>query len=538
MNIKRLLPLIVAVSIIIGVVIGFFYSAGDSAHPNVMGKSSNKIDALLNIIDNQYVDTVDIPQIVEDALPQILSELDPHSTYIPAKDRQAANENLEGSFCGIGVQFLQNNDTIYVMRVIPGGPSDKVGLMAGDRIVEVGDSSIIGLGSDAVIKRLKGPRGTEVKVKVYRPADAALQDFTILRGDIPLKSVDACYMITDEIGYMKISTFSLTTYEEMLSGIARLKYDNCRALIIDLRDNLGGVLEIAIKMINEFLPQGRLIVYTEGRKSPRQDYYSDGHGTCQGMPVAILINEASASASEIFSGAIQDNDRGTIVGLRSFGKGLVQQPIEFNDGSEVRLTIARYYTPSGRCIQRAYTKGDNEAYELDILERYEHGELFSKDSIVTDSLEKYATAGGRVVYGGGGIIPDIFIPQDTTGYTSYLRQLNIKGLFSSFAFEFTDRNRLALDKFDNETELLAYLDKHNVMEDFINYADDKGVKRRNLLINKSRALIKNFLYAAIIYDRFDTQEYNRYLNLSDKTVKKAVEVIEKYGGDPMKLPRN
>lgn len=536
MNIKKFIPLIVAASIVAGVFIGFFYSNGRDVRTGFIGNQSNKIDALLNIIDNQYVDTVNVADIVEQAMPQILSELDPHSTYISAKDRQAANEELEGSFCGIGVQFLPNNDTIHVMRVIPGGPSDKVGIIAGDRIIAVDDSTIVGADDALVMKKLKGPRDTKVKVTVLRQASGEQIDFTILRGDIPLKSVDACYMLTDKTGYMKINTFSLSTYEEMLSGIARLKYQNCQGIIIDLRDNLGGVLEIAIKMINEFLPQGRLIVYTEGSKSPRQDYYSDGHGTCQGMPLAVLINEASASASEIFSGAIQDNDRGTVIGLRSFGKGLVQQPIELNDGSEVRLTIARYFTPSGRCIQRSYTHGQNDDYNLDILKRYEHGELFSKDSISTDSLPSYETAGGRTVYGGGGIIPDIFIPQDTTGYTSYLRQLNIEGLFSKFAFEFTDGNRATLAAIGNEDDLAAYLDRHNVVEQFIRYADKHGVKRRNLLIQKSYTLIKRFLYASIIYDRFDIEEYIKYTNQTDKTVQRAVVVIEKYGADPFKLP--
>lgn len=537
MSNKRLIPIIAAVCIVVGIIIGFTYSMGGHVNPGIISKSSNKIDALLSIIDNQYADTVDIAEIVENTIPQVLAELDPHSTYIPAKDLQAANENLEGSFCGIGVQFMQNKDTIHVMRVIPGGPSDKVGIMAGDRIIAIEDSSIVGTNTDLVIKKLKGPRDTKVRVEVLRPKNHELLDFTILRGDIPLKSVDACYMITDKIGYMKINTFSLSTYEEMLSGIARLKYENCKGIIIDLRDNLGGVLEIAIKMINEFLPQGRLIVYTEGRKSPRQDYYSDGHGTCQDMPIAILINEASASASEIFSGAIQDNDRGTIIGLRSFGKGLVQQPIQFNDGSEVRLTIARYFTPSGRCIQRSYTHGKTEDYNLDILKRYEHGELFSKDSIVTDSLKRYETVNGRTVYGGGGIIPDIFIPQDTTGYTSYLRQLNMNGLFSKFAFEFTDKNRETLKDFSDENELISYLDKHHIINDFINYADENGVKRRNILINKSYELIKRFLYASVIYDRFDMEEYIRYVNQTDKTVEKAIEVIEKYDSNPLKLPQ-
>ncbi len=539
MSSKRLIPLIAATCIVVGVIIGFMSSTAKRAvRPSVVNRAPNKINALLDIIDKQYADTVDIAAIIDKAIPKILQELDPHSVYIPAKDLKAANENIEGSFCGIGVQFMQNKDTVHVMRVIPGGPSEKVGIMAGDRIISVADSSIVGINSDDVIKMLKGPRGTKVKVEVLRPKGKQRISFTILRDDIPLKSVDACYMITDEIGYIKINTFSLTTYEEMLGAIARLRRSDCKGIIIDLRDNLGGVMEIAVKMINEFLPAGQLIVYTEGRKSPRQNYFSDGYGTCKTMPVAVLINEASASASEIFSGAIQDNDRGTVIGLRSFGKGLVQQPIQFNDGSEVRLTISRYYTPSGRSIQRHYAQGENDDYNLDIIKRYEHGELFSRDSITTDTLQRYETANGRTVFGGGGIVPDIFIPQDTTGYSSYLRQLNMEGMFSKFAFEFTDLNRENLKALSNEDELIGYLDKHDVFSDFINYAEENGIKRRNILISKSRDLIKQFLYASIIYDRFDIEEYTRYVNRTDKSVAKAIEVIEKYGADPLKLPVN
>lgn len=537
-NRNKYLPIIISISIVFGIIIGYYYTGYNSkSNFNFIGKSQNKIDALLRIIDQQYVDSININDVTEDVIPEILSELDPHSLYIPAKQQEDANEKIEGSFSGIGIQFTINKDTIYVMRVIPGGPSEKVGLMAGDRIIAVDDSSFVGkiVNDENAIKKLKGPKGSNVKITAFRPSINKNLDFTVQRGDIPINSVDACYMITDKIGYIKINTFSLSTYEEMLSGIAELKYNKCKGIIIDLRDNLGGVMEIAIKMVNEFLPENKLIVYTEGRKSPKQEYYSDGHGTCKNIPIVVLINEASASASEIFSGAIQDNDRGLIVGRRSFGKGLVQQPIDFKDGSSVRLTIARYYTPSGRSIQRQYEKGKNTEYELDILKRYEHGEFFSQDSMQVDSLKKYKTSIGRTVYGGGGIVPDFFIPQDTTGYTSYLGIVNQSGLISKYAFEYTDKNRNKFENMQDYNDLISYMDRRNLVEDFVKFAEKSGIKRRNIQINKSYKLLKQFIYAAIIYDVYDMEEYIEFLNQNDKAVEKAIELINDYDANPTKL---
>lgn len=539
-NRNKYIPIIISISIVFGIIIGYYYTGYNSrSNFSFIGKSQNKIDALLRIIDQQYVDSININDVTEDVIPEILAELDPHSLYIPAKQQEDANEKIEGSFSGIGIQFTINKDTIYVMRVIPGGPSEKVGLMAGDRIIAVDDSSFVGkiVNDENAIKKLKGPKGSNVKITAFRPSINKNLDFTVQRGDIPINSVDACYMITDKIGYIKINTFSLSTYEEMLSGIAELKYNKCKGIIIDLRDNLGGVMEIAIKMVNEFLPENKLIVYTEGRKSPKQEYYSDGHGTCKNIPIVVLINEASASASEIFSGAIQDNDRGLIVGRRSFGKGLVQQPIDFKDGSSVRLTIARYYTPSGRSIQRQYEKGKNTEYELDILKRYEHGEFFSQDSMQVDSLKKYKTSIGRTVYGGGGIVPDFFIPQDTTGYTSYLGLVNQSGLISKYAFEYTDKNRNKFENMQNYKELISYLDRRNMVEDFVRFAEKNGIKRRNLQINKSYKLLKQFIYAGIIYDVYDIEEYIEFLNQNDKAVDKAIELINDYDANPAKLPK-
>jgi carboxyl-terminal processing protease len=377
------------------------------------------------------------------------------------------------------------------------------------------------------MKRLKGPKGSQVKLGIFRHGEKEILYFTIIRGDIPNKSIKAAYMIDEKYGYINIEKFSETTYPEMLIALAKLHQENCQGVIIDLRGNTGGYMEPAIQMVNEFLPKDKLIVYTEGRKFPRRNYTSNGTGSSQQLPIIVLIDEGSASASEIFSGAIQDNDRGTIIGRRSFGKGLVQQPIEFNDGSAIRLTIARYYTPSGRCIQKPYVKGNDEEYEMDILTRYEHGEFFSQDSIKQDESHIYYTSLGRPVYGGGGIMPDIFVPQDTTGMTSYYRMAFNQRLPVQFAFEYTDQNRQKLQKYDNAEDLLKYLKTQNILEKFARFAESKGLKRRNILMYKSKELFDRNLYGNIIYNMLNMEEYLKYLNQSDKTVLKAIEVFEK-----------
>jgi carboxyl-terminal processing protease len=351
--------------------------------------------------------------------------------------------------------------------------------------------------------------------------------FTIVRGDIPVKSIDAAYMLNDKFGYIKVNKFGETTYPEMLISLAQLHQQNCLGIVIDLRGNTGGYMGPAIQMVNEFLPKGRLIVYTQGRMAPRENYPSNGTGSSQEMPIIVLLDEGSASASEIFAGAIQDNDRGTIIGRRSFGKGLVQQPIEFNDGSAIRLTIARYYTPSGRCIQKPYNKGRDEEYELDILTRYEHGEFFSQDSIKQDESHIYYTSIGRPVYGGGGIMPDIFVPQDTIGMTSYFRMAINRGLTVQFCFQYTDQNRAKLQKYDNADDLLKYLKTQNILEKFARFAESKGLKRRNILMYKAKEHFDRNLYGNIIYNMLNMEEYLKYLNQSDKTVLKALEILEK-----------
>lgn len=548
-NSFRFTPVIIAISVVLGILIGTFYAkhfAGNRL--GIINGSSNKLNALLRIVDDQYVDTVNMADLVEKAMPQILAELDPHSTYIPAQNLEEVNSELEGSFSGIGIQFTIQDDTIHVNSVIQGGPSEKVGLMAGDRIVTVDDSLFVGkkVTNEKAMRTLKGPKGSQVKLGVKRATEKNLLTFNIIRGDIPQNTIDAAYMLNDDLGYIQISKFGRTTHVELLNAIAVLSHKNCKGLIIDLRGNTGGYMEAAVRMVNEFLPEGKLIVYTQGRKYPRTEEFANGTGSCQKMPLVVLIDEGSASASEIFTGAIQDNDRGTVVGRRSFGKGLVQQPIDFSDGSAIRLTIARYYTPSGRCIQRPYASGKDRNYEMDWLTRYEHGEYFSKDSIKLDENLRYSTGLGRPVYGGGGIMPDVFVPQDTTGVSSYLTEVLSKGLTIQFTFHYTDSNRDKLKQYDSEESLLNYLSKQGIVEQFIRYADSKGIKRRNILIQKSYKLLEKNLYGNIIYNMLGREAYIKYFNTSDPTVKKAVEVLEKGEAfpkapltqEPQKEPKN
>jgi len=529
----RYIPIIIAASIVAGIFIGTFYAKrfSNQGHPHFgnLVPTSNKLNGLLDIIDNRYVDTVNINELIEDAMPLILGDLDPHSSYIPAKDLQAVNDELRGSFSGIGIQFTIQQDTIHISDVIAGGPSEKVGLMPGDRIVEIDDSAFVGkiVTNHESMKRLKGPKGSEVKLGIFRHGEKEILHFTIIRGDIPNKSIKASYMMNEKFGYINIERFSETTYPEMLIALAKLHQEECQGIIVDLRGNTGGYMETAIKMVNEFLPKEKLIVYTEGRKSPRQNYVSNGTGSSQQLPIIVLIDEGSASASEIFAGAIQDNDRGTIIGRRSYGKGLVQQPIEFNDGSAIRLTIARYHTPSGRCIQKPYVKGNDKDYEYDLVTRYEHGEFFSQDSIKLDTTQVYHTSLGRTVYGGGGIMPDIFVPQDTTGVTSYLQMALKLQLTQKFCFEYTDQNRQKLQEYETADELLKYLKKQNILEKFARYAESKGLKRRNILMHKSKELFDLNLYGNIIYNMLNMEEYLKFHNHTDEAVQKAIEVLEK-----------
>ena len=526
---SRLMPFLMALCVVIGILIGTFYANHFSGNRlNIINSGSNRLNNLLHIIDDQYVDAVNLDSLVDKAIPQILSDLDPHSVYISAKDVQQATDDLKGSFSGIGVEFVIREDTIHIQGIIKDGPAERAGLLAGDKIVSVDDKPFVGkiVTNEEAMHRLKGKKGTKVKVGVARYGHKAVKTFTITRDDIPQKSVSAAYMIDDSTGYIKIKNFGENTYPEMLVALAELSQEQFSNLIIDLRDNTGGYLTAATQMINEFLPGNRLIVYTEGRKSPRQEYKSDGRGTYQTIPLVVLINESSASASEIFAGAMQDNDRATIIGRRSFGKGLVQKQIGFNDGSMIRLTVARYYTPSGRCIQKPYQAGDEKGYEEDLVARYKHGEFFSQDSI-KHTGPAYHTRNGRVVYGGGGITPDIFVPEDTLGVTSYYRMASMSGLILQYAFVYTDDNRLKLNNFTEMMALAEYLDKQNLVDQFATYADKHGLQRRNLMIRKSHHLLQRYLYSRVIYNIMDEDDWIQYLNLDDKVVKKALEVFRR-----------
>jgi len=514
-----------AISMVLGVVIGTFYASHYAGNRlNIINTGSNKLNYLLQLIDNQYVDTVDMTSLVENAMDQILSELDPHSSYISANNVEEATENLKGSFSGIGVSFTMEKDTVNVMSVIHGGPAEKVGILAGDRIVTADKTSLVGMSSNEVMKHLKGDKGSKVKLGVRRHGSKQILYFTVKRGDIPVVSVDASYMIDDKTGYISIKTFGEQTYAEMLVALANLNMAGMKNLIVDLRGNQGGYMHIAIQMVNEFLSKNQLIVYTQGRKSPREEFRADGRGTFQKLPIVVLVDEISASASEIFAGAIQDNDRGTIIGRRTFGKGLVQQPTAFRDGSVVRLTIARYYTPSGRCIQRPYEKGHGEEYWNEFIARYERGEFFYQDSIHQDG-EKYHTNLGRVVYGGGGIMPDIFIPQDTSSLTSYYKEAAYTGLIRQFAFAYTDENRARLKALPSVEATEKFLRKENLLERFARFGEEHDLKRRNLMLQKSRPLFERNIYGLIIYNAREMQDYLEFLNEDDPAVQRAIQIL-------------
>lgn len=529
MNSKnRYMPLLLALCVVIGILIGTFYANHFGGNRlNIINSESNRINNLLHIIDDRYVDSVDVNQLVEQAIPQILSELDPHSTYISAKDVTVMNDDLKGSFSGIGVEFTIREDTIHVQNVIPDGPAEKAGVLAGDKIVEIDGKPFVGkeVTNTEAMHRLKGEKGSKVTVGVLSYGSKKVKQITITRDNIQTKSVTASYMLDGQTGYIKVKNFGENTYAELLVALASLSQHNLQNLIVDLRDNTGGYMQTAVQMANEFLPAKRLITYMEGRKSPRQDFKSDGRGAYQKMPLCVLINEGSASASEIFAGAIQDNDRGTIIGRRSFGKGLVQQQIDFPDGSLIRLTIARYYSPSGRCIQKPYTMGDDAGYEKDLVDRYERGEYFSQDSIKHEG-PAYHTTIGRTVYGGGGITPDFFIPEDTVNMTSYYKQAAMSGLILQFAYTYTDDNRLKLNNFHEMMEMADYLVKQNTVDKFATYADGHGLQRRNLMIQRSHHLLERYINSRIIYNMLDEQALNQYLNQDDKCVLKALELFK------------
>ncbi len=542
---KNILPLIFSMLLITGILIGNWYGSNYSksnTFPSILNKlkqsgdkeisfsllpRTNKVSTILSYIENEYVDTVDISVLTEAAIPPLVEKLDPHSIYIPARELQKFNEPLTGNFSGIGIQFNMINDTIAIINTIPNGPSEIVGIHAGDRIILVDDSLVAGqnINSDNIVKMLKGLKGTTVKVSIARRNEKELLEFEITRDDIPLYSVDVAYMINSKTGYLKISTFAQTTYNEFIEGINKLHEEGMTKLILDLRGNGGGLMDPAIHIADQFLSEGKLIVYTQGKSRPKHEFRSTAKGICKEDEVIILIDEFSASASEILAGALQDNDRGTIVGRRSFGKGLVQEQIEFKDGSALRLTIARYYTPTGRSIQKPYDE-NKEDYYSDIHNRFINHEFENSDSIhFADSL-KYITPEGKTVYGGGGIMPDIFIGIDTTGTSPYFNRVRNLGLIYRFAFDFTDKHRSNLMEMEDLSSLVKYLDKSSYFNDFISYAKDKGVNPNYREIEISRIIISSQLKAYIARNIMDNDGFYPIIRDVDLTLLDAEKMFD------------
>lgn len=524
------MPLAISLSLVAGIVLGALM--GNPFARNNMANSDRKLNTILNLISQEYVDdTVNVNDLVERSIPAILANLDPHSSYLTVQSLKEANEDLGGSFSGIGVSFQVINDTVTVMEVIPGGPSDKAGLLPGDKIVSVDGKDFVGpkVDANAVRSRLRGDKGTKVKVGVNRDTSTKTLTYLITRGDVPVNSVDAAYSIEKGVGYVKVNQFGRNTYDEFVKGLQQLKTEGAKRFIVDLRGNGGGYMEIAILMVNEFLPANQLIVSTKGRyRRDDSAIYSDGRGQFQDAELVVLIDEFSASASEIFAGAIQDHDRGLIVGCRSFGKGLVQKQIDLPDHSAVRLTIARYYTPSGRCIQKPYDH-NGRGYDDELLSRYSNGELYSRDSIKIDRTKIFTTSTGRKVYGGGGIIPDIFVPRDTTGLSSYYFQAFNSGAVQQFAFNYVQNNRSRLKSMKDYKQLLRNMPSNDdLLNSFVEFAAQKGVPARWYYINQSRDLLTTQLKALIARDLFGQEAYYPIYNRSDKVVEAALKALNRH----------
>lgn len=518
------IPLVVLVILFSGLYAGIWMGR-HSVRVNRISAESNKLDKIISLIETEYVDTVNTKEIVEKTIPQLLDHLDPHTTYIPARDMKEVDEEMQGNFSGIGVQFSIQEDTIMIIDVISGGPSAKLGILAGDRIVQVNDSVVAGTGikNDQVLKLLRGPKGTHVKVSIQRKGFKNLFHYDITRGEIPIYSVDVSYMIDEETGFIKISRFAETTYEEFTQGMKKLDEAGASKIIIDLRGNPGGYLNGVIRMVNEFLEKGDVILYTQGKAQPKREFKASSQNSWADKKLFVLIDEFSASASEIFAGAIQDNDRGIIIGRRSFGKGLVQEQVPFSDGSAIRLTVSRYYTPSGRCIQKSYKEG-NEKYFDDLITRMVHGEFEVADSIhFADSL-KYYTKKGRTVYGGGGIMPDFFVPADTSGRSGYFDKLYEKGLIYQYGFYFADKHREQLEKFNSAKEIETFLEQQHVLTDFVRFAAAKGVPADEKGLKISELLVSTQLKAYIARNILGEEGFYPIIRQIDKTLLKAVEV--------------
>lgn len=541
---KILIPLIIAVSVSAGIIIGNLLTRNSNQGVVSIGLGeSNKLASILKLIEQGYVDSVNIGEITEKTIPEILKNLDPHTTYIPARDMQEVEEEMTGKFSGIGVQFSIMEDTVRVVEVISGGPSSKVGILPGDRIVSVDDSTIAGVDvqNNTVLSLLRGEKDSKVTVGIVRSGVKQELDFEITRGDIPLNSIDVSYLIDDETGFIKISRFANTTYDDFMEGMKMISDAGARKVIIDLRQNPGGSLVGVLQMVDEFLGKGEPILYTEGINQPRKTYNASGHNTWKDFKVYVMIDEFSASASEIFAGALQDNDRGLVIGRRSFGKGLVQEQIPLPDGSALRLTVARFYTPSGRCIQSSYAEGEEEYYN-NVYERFHSMEQLVADSIhFVDSL-KYTTKSGRIVYGGGGIMPDFFVPVDTTGNSEYFNSISRKGLVYTFAYAWADEHRSELSKFTRAEEIDAYVSRQNVLNEFVQYAAGKGIPKDNTGLKASQLIIETQLKAYIARNIIGETGFFPIIQKIDKTLLRAIEIskqnllVENISSNPKEKP--
>jgi carboxyl-terminal processing protease len=528
MNKKTLIiiPLLIAVSVAAGIVIGNLLRQNSQPIFSPIGHSKpNKLSTILKLVESGYVDSVNTSDIIEKTIPEILENLDPHTAYIPARNMQEVQEEMRGNFSGIGVQFSIQEDTVRVIEVISGGPSSKVGILPGDRIVTVDDSLIAGVDvkNVTVLNLLRGEKNTKVSVGIVRKGYNEELEFEITRDDIPLISVDVSYMINEETGFIKVTRFAETTYNEFMQGMQKLKQSGAEKLIVDLRQNPGGSLSSVLQIVDEFLEKGEPILYTEGLNQPRKTYNASGRNTWKDVKVYVLIDEFSASASEIFAGAIQDNDRGLVIGRRSFGKGLVQEQIPLMDGSALRLTVARFYTPSGRSIQKSYENGNDEYFQ-DLYSRFSHMEQLSADSIQFNDSLKYQTKSGRTVYGGGGIMPDIFVPADTSGNSAYFDKIYRKGLIYTFAYTYADNNREKLSQFEKAEEIDAYLNNQNVLDDFVNYAQEKGIPLDAKGLQQSQEIIKTQLKAYIARNIIGEEGFYPIIRQIDNTLQRAIEI--------------
>ncbi len=541
------MPLIISLTLIIGILLGNWITGirirgmvsdelsnqrfsilpgNNSGSGFSLTPKSNKISTAIQYILSEYVDTVDVNGLNESVIPALVDNLDPHSIYIPASDFQRFSEPLMGNFSGIGVSFNMTDDTVAIINTIPNGPSEMVGVMAGDRIIMVDDSVVAGVNmpSDDIVKMLKGPKNSVVKVTIYRRGEKAPIDFEITRDDIPIYSVDVAYKVNENTGYIKISQFAQTTYHEFMQAIEKLKSQGVNKLIIDLRRNGGGIMEAATMIADQFLEEGQLIVYTEGRARPRENDYASSRGMLKNDKVVVLMDESSASASEILAGAIQDNDRGLVIGRRSFGKGLVQEEMRFTDGSAMRLTVARYYTPTGRSIQRSYENGKEDYYH-EFSERWIRGEFEYEDSVKFDDSQKFLTPGGKTVYGGGGIMPDVFVPLDTSGASAYYNSVRSLGLMYRFAFYYTDLHRSSLDQFTTPQDIEGYLDDQDLLAQFITFAKEKGVKPDYDDIRVSKNILHKTIKAYVARNIIDNDGFYPIIADIDYTLKVAIDTI-------------